>query len=208
MNEIDRLAPIVVYSFHRCPFAMRVRMTLHEKGLAFEIKEEDLKNLSPELRRLHPEAKVPVLVHGSRVIFQSSIITEYVDELVPASVALMPSGAGPRSEVRLWTYWCDQLFKPSVDRLKYGISRFPESECAGIENRMIAHLDKLERTLSKSEFLVGESFSLADIHVFPFARQLLRITPSPNFVASFPGVLAWADRIGSRLSFLRTMRQV
>src|SRR4051812_18612076 len=123
---------ITVYSFHRCPFAMRVRMALHEKAVPFTIVEEDLKNFSPELRKLHPEAKVPVLVHGARVIYESSIITEYVEDLFPDRTPLMPTTPGPRSEVRLWTYWCNHLLKPDIDRLKYGPSRFPEAECVGV----------------------------------------------------------------------------
>ena len=81
MAEIN--PDITLYSFRRCPFAIRVRMVLHEKEIPFKVIEEELKNLSPELLKLHPEGRVPVLVHGDLVIYESAIITEYLDDCFP-----------------------------------------------------------------------------------------------------------------------------
>jgi len=198
------MEPLTLYSFHRCPFAMRVRMVLHEKALPFSLKEEDLKNFSPELLKLHPEAKVPVLVHGARVLYESAIITEYLDEAFPQA-PLMPQEAGARAEVRIWTYWCNQVFKPAVDRLKYGASRFSVAECEGVEAKIQSMLQKLETALQNSEYLVGASFTLADVHVFPFCRQLLRVEPQRLDLDAYPHLQEWAQRISSRPSFERTM---
>ncbi len=182
---------------------MRVRFTLHEKGLAFTTNEEDLKNFSPELKALHPEAKVPVLVHGETVIYESAVITEYLEDAFPA-IPLMPKEANLRAELRLMTYWCNHHFKPDVDRLKYGASRFTDSECAGVEARMTESLAKLEQRLERSDWLVGNTFTLADIHVFPFCRQLLLAkltTPlSPSLRLS-----AWVERTSARPAFQKTM---
>src|SRR5690606_16491122 len=120
---------------------------------------------------------------------------------------LMPSDAGARADVRLWTYWCGQFFKPDVDRLKYGVARFPQEECEEIENKVIGHLEKIEKQLATSGWLVGGSFSLADIHVFPFFRQLSKITPTPEFVARFPRAQQWLTRITSRSAFEKTMNR-
>lgn len=191
---------IKIYSYRRCPFAMRVRIALHEKKLSFEVIEEDLKNFSEELRKLHPEAKVPVLIDGTRVIYESAIITEYVDDLPSAAPKLMPADAGEKAEVRLWTYWCNHQFKQDLDRFKYGTFRFPEAECVGAQDRVIAHLGKLEEKLSKSKWLVGNTFSLAEVHVFPFVRQLSRIQPTPPFLAHFKSITQWRDEISERPS--------
>lgn len=197
---------VKVFSYLRCPFAMRVRMTLHEKGIPFEVKEEDLKNFSDELKSLHPEAKVPLLVHGSRAIYESAIITEYIEEAFPGP-KLMPVEAGERAEVRLWTYWCNQLFKPTLDRYKYGTSRFTEKECEGAEQKLIQHSQKLEEALQKKEWLVGESISLADIHVFPFVRQLSKVTPAPPFFAQYGKVNEWLSKMANRPAFIKTMEK-
>jgi glutathione S-transferase len=198
---------IKLYSYRRCPFAMRVRFTLHEKNIPFEVQEEDLSNFSDELKALHPEAKVPLLVHGSLVLYESAIITEYIDEAFPESVKLMPSDAAGKAEVRLWTYWCNQIFKRDLDRFKYGTSRFPENECVGSEAKVISHLEKIERRLKDHPWLVGDQFSLADIHVFPFFRQLSRVQPTPAFLSRYPATLKWIETISTRPSFVATMKQ-
>ncbi len=194
---------LTLYSFRRCPFAMRVRFTLHEKGIPFSIKEEDLKNFSPELRSLHPEAKVPVLVYANQVLYESAIITEFLEEAFPEP-ALLPADPGLRAQARLWTYWCNQIFKRDVDRLKYGESRFTAAEIEGVQGRMQGHLTKLEDRLTGHDWLVGQAFSLADIHIFPFVRQLLHAKP-PG-LAPTPRLLAWTERVGSRPAFLETLK--
>lgn len=182
-------------------------MTLHEKGIPFDVKEEDLKNFSPELRAKHPEVKVPVLVHGAVVLYESAIITQYIEDAFPQN-PLMPKNAAQRAEIRLWTYWCNQIFKLDLDRLKYGVSRFSEAECDGVKARVAGHLAKLEKRLSQFEWLVGNEFSLGDIHLFPFCRQLFGVKPTPVFLSSHPAVLAWVDKISNRESFKKTMARV
>ena len=191
---------ILVYSYRRCPFAMRVRIALHEKKIPFETQEEDLKNFSTELRALHPEAKVPVLVHGGRVIYESAIINEYVDELESQEAKLMPSDAAEKAEVRLWTYWCNTVFKPDLDRFKYGTSRFSEKDCEGAEERLQGHLKKLEKALQSASWLVGNRYSLAEVNLFPFVRQLFRIQPTPSFISQFPRLVLWSEGISTRES--------
>lgn len=198
---------ITVFSYRRCPFALRVRIALNEKQLPFDVREEDLKNFSQELRSLHPEVKVPLLVHGQRVIYESAIITEYIDDLAPERSSLMPKGAGERSEVRLWTYWCNHQFKPNLDRFKYGVSRFKEEECVGAEGRVKNHLTKIEERLKIDPWLVGTEFSLADINVFPFVRQLTRIQPTPQFLESFPRTMAWVKTMSERTSVINALQK-
>lgn len=196
---------IIIYSYRRCPFAMRARIALHEKKLHFQVIEEDLKNFSEKLRSLHPEAKVPVLTHGDRVIYESAIITEYVDDLPSQEPRLMPELAGEKAEVRLWTYWCNTQFKLDLDKFKYGTARFSEADCVGAKERLMVHLHKLEDKLSKSKWLVGDSFSLAEVHIFPFVRQLSRIQPSPEFLAEFKSVVRWRDEIAIRPSVIAAL---
>ncbi|NBX93667.1 MAG: glutathione S-transferase family protein [Proteobacteria bacterium] len=197
--------PIFLYSFRRCPFAMRVRIALHEKEIAFKVVEEDLKNFSSRLISLHPEAKVPLFVQGQRVIYESAIITEYVDDLPSTKKKLMPEDPAERAEVRLWTYWCNYHFKPAIDRFKYGTARFAEQECQGSEEKVISHLEKMESRLSQYPWLVGKNFTLAEVHLFPFIRQLSRIQPSPSFLERFPHTQNWRDKIGARETVIRAL---
>lgn len=198
---------ISLYSYRRCPFAMRARIALHEKKIPFEVIEEDLKNFSDSLKTLHPEAKVPLLVHQDLVIYESAIITEYVDDLPSSEKSLMPESAGERAQVRLWTYWCNAIFKPDLDRYKYGTARFRAEECEGAEERLVGHLTKMDTQLSKTAHLVGDKFTLADVHVFPFVRQLSRVQPAPRFLENFPDLLRWRDQIQERPSVVLTLKK-
>lgn len=182
-------------------------MALHEKKIPFEVIEEDLKNFSDVLRALHPEAKVPVLVQGKTVIYESAIITEYIDELPSTEKRLMLESPSDRAQIRLWTYWCNAIFKPDLDRYKYGTARFRAEECEGAEGRLINHLSKMETQLSNTSYLVGNIFTLADVHVFPFVRQLSRVQPAPSFLKNFPQVIQWRDQIQERPSVVLTLQK-
>jgi glutathione S-transferase len=208
---------ITVYSYRRCPFAIRVRMTLNEKSVPYVVQEEDLKNFSENLKIMHPEAKVPVLVHvefdeaepdkiiNKEIIYESAVITEYIDEAFDGGRKLMPASAKERMRVRLLTYWCNQLFKPDVDKFKYGTSRFPEEECEGVSLRLQNHLKKLSGELSGKPFILGDEISLADIHLFPFYRQLSRSQGGDSLTGDLSELNAWLERITTREAFVKTM---
>ena len=197
---------ITVYSFRRCPFAIRVRMVLHEKGIPFHTVEESLKKFSAELLQLHPEGRVPVLVHNDVVIYESAIITEYLDDCFPEA-PLMPKSAADKMRVREWTYWCNHIFKPEIDRFKYDAEKQAAEENEACKNKVREHLKKLESQLEITPWLVGNSLSLADIHVFPFYRQLVKM-PSPHpDISHCPATNAWLEKIISRPSFIKTMEK-
>ena len=149
---------LTLYSYRRCPFAIRVRMVLNEKALTFETIEEDLKNLSPKLRALHPEARVPLLIHGDEVIYESSIITEYLNDQFP-NTELMPHEAHEKMKVRQWTYWCNELFKPEIDRFKYKKSGLDADAIQLIQESLNRCVQALESRLKSHDWLVGNTFS-------------------------------------------------
>jgi glutathione S-transferase len=204
MPLLDEDRPLL-YSFRRCPFAMRVRFALHEKGVAFDIQEEKLDQFSDALKALHPESKVPLLVHRGMAIYESAIITEYIDEAFPSGPPLMPADPLLRAEVRLLTYDCNRNLKPSIDHLKYGTSRFAAEECAGASERIQKSLEAYESRLKEHDWLLESGFSLADIHLFPFLRQLWGIRPPPAWLNDFPLVGRWLERVSNRPAFALTM---
>jgi len=203
--EADKL---ILYSFRRCPFAIRVRMVLEEKNLPYELIEENLKQLSPQLKSLHPEARVPLLVHHlhgkQHVIYQSTIITEYLDDMY-RDVPLMTEDAVERMEIRLWTYWCDQIFKKDLDVFKYKKSELSESERESLYARLHSYFTKWDDALRNKDFLLANRLTLADIHLFPFARQFLAIKDLAGF-EKYTNIQRWLASLCSRPSFARAMQ--
>lgn len=94
----------VLYDNFASVAAQKVRLTLAEKGLEWQSMPIDLRNgevMRPEYLVLNPRGVVPTLVHGSQVITESSVIIEYLEDLVPQP-ALRPEGALARARVRGW----------------------------------------------------------------------------------------------------------
>lgn len=195
---------LTLHSYRRCPFAMRVRMLLHEKGIAFETIEESLKDKSEALLRLHPEGRVPLLVHDDFVLYESAIITEYIEDAFPEQ-SFMPIEAKDRASLRVWTYWCNHLFKKDLDLFKYKRSQLSKEEREALYIRLATHLQKIEDRLSVYSWLVGENYSLADIHVFPFFRQFRKAIPVYEYLDRYPATFAWLDTILARPAFEQTM---
>lgn len=197
---------LILHSFRRCPFAIRVRMTLEEKALPYSVIEENLSAPSEQLLRLHPEGKVPLLLHQDQAIHESAIITEYLEDQYP-SPSLRLGSPLERAQLRLWTYWCDVVFKPDLDAFKYEWADLSEEARSGLLERLRRCLEKLDCALADQPFLMGPQLTLADIHIFPFYRQLSKARPDFAQLLA-PGIRdQWLERIMSRPSFERVMRK-
>lgn len=195
---------LVLHSYRRCPFAIRVRTVLEEKGLPYSVIEENLREPSAELLRLHPEGKVPLLIHNGKAIPESAVITEYLDETFPER-PLRPADEMSRTQIRAYTQWCDQEFKPELDRFKYKYPQLPTLEQERVVSRLRELLEKLAKPLNCTPFLLGNDFTLADIHLFPFYRQLSKTDFRAHH--SSPILDAWLERATSRPAFLRAMEK-
>lgn len=197
---------LILHSYRRCPFAIRVRMVLEEKGLPYRTIEEDLSSPSEELLRLHPEGRVPLLIHGNFVVHESSIITEYLDDAFP-SLSLMPQEPQQRAEVRLLTYHCNFIFKADLDIYKYELPKLSTPEAMTLDQRLNEHLTLIERKLQLGPYLLGDTLTLADIHLFPLYRQLSRALPLLKSLENYPRLNGWMERISQRPGFLRAMKK-
>ena len=129
-------------------------MTLEEKGLDYEIIEENLSEPSAELLRLHPQGLVPLLIHNGVALHESSVITEYLEDAFPTP-SLRPREARAIAEMRLWTHWCNMIFKPDLDALKYAWAKTSKPEQEALTARLAAHLRKLVAALHDGTFLMG-----------------------------------------------------
>jgi glutathione S-transferase len=181
-------------------------MVLEEKGIPFQTIEESLSNPSEALLKLNPAGSVPVLIHDGNPLLESAVINEYLDEVFPEK-RLMPETPLEKAHVRLWTKWCDSQFKPDLDLYKYELARLPAEQQAELVTRMRDHLARLSAALQKTDFLMGQELNLADIHVFPFYRQLSALKSEMIALQEYPAVNGWLERILSRPSFQRVIEK-
>jgi len=108
----------------------------------------------------NPYGKVPVLVDGDGVLYESAVINEYLDEKFP-QVQLMPADLLQRAKVRIWIDFLNTRVHPAASDIAH--NRAPEKA----REQMRQHLQSLDSEIAGKDFLVG-NYSLADISFIPF----------------------------------------
>ena len=160
----------LLYSFRRCPYAMRARLALRYSGVPVRIIEVSLKAKPAEMLALSPKGTVPVLSVEGRVSEQSLEIMQWAlaqhdpdDWLLqgdPAVLALIAEN--------------DQVFKHHLNRYKYA-ERYLEQPMEHYRAEGEVFLQKLEGLLAEREYLLAEHLSLADAALAPFVRQFAHV---------------------------------
>ena len=139
---------------------------LSEKNIPFEVVEIDLKNKPDWFLKLSPYGKVPVLEHGGKVFYESSVINEYLEDAFPEK-AMLPTDPGERARGRFWIDFCNKKIQPNVA----GILKAQPEALQGKISELEDALDRLEAHLAENEgpapFFFGETFSLVDATFYP-----------------------------------------
>ncbi|MGR6871561.1 glutathione S-transferase [Pseudomonas sp. HK3] len=165
----------VLYSFRRCPYAMRARLALAYclDANCVELREVVLKDKPQAMLDISPKATVPVLqLSDGRVIEESIEIMQFVvSQNESVSRKLYP--LNQRSEIDALITTNDGEFKWALDRYKYA-DRFEESEVFYREKGE-TFLAQLNQRLSQHTCLFSDEVSLADLAIFPFVRQFAHV---------------------------------
>lgn len=169
-------------------FSRRVRIALLEKNIQAEMIAVDMaarKHKAPEYLALNPYGRVPTLVDGDFVLYESTPILNYLEALHPQP-ALVPSDPKARALVDMHMKLCDLQFVPHAVTIIFPKrflpkERWDENAIARAKVEVEKRLAILERTLKGHEYLVGDRFTLADICYIPFIEffGLMEITPPP-----------------------------
>lgn len=187
----ERAHPIL-YSFRRCPYAMRARMAIAISQTPVRLREIILRDKPRAMVEASPKATVPVLVDGDRVVDESLAVMQWALDkndpenwLASASSTLIQENDGP--------------FKHHLDRYKYA-TRYEDVDPGEHRKAGFSFLEELETRLEKSAFLNGDNRGFIDIAIFPFVRQF-RIPDSDWFdSAPIPNVQRWLKTLlGSEL---------
>ncbi len=193
MLETTGLHSPVLYSFRRCPYAMRSRLALKYSGVQVELREVDLKAMPEILCELVPEnPSVPVLhLPDGQTIFESwDLLLWAVRENDPDN--WLGTNESHLVAAEQWIEMNDFSFKTDLDHYKYH-ERYPEQ--TQLEYRVEAeeYLQDLEEQLQRTRFLLGDSLSIADIGILPFIRQFAFVDREWFDQAPYPQVRAWLD---------------
>jgi glutathione S-transferase len=182
----------VLYSFRRCPYAIRARLALWQAGIAVELREVVLRDKPAELLAISPKGTVPVLqLPDGRVIDESLDIMRWALERHDPDAWL---GVAEADEQAALIERNDVDFKPLLDRYKY-VDRHPERTRAQWRDAAVAtFLAPLEAQLGGRRCLFGAAPSLADAAIFPFVRQFAGVDGGWFDQAPLPSLRAWLTR--------------
>jgi glutathione S-transferase len=162
--------PPVLYTFRRCPYAIRARLALHSGGVTIELREVELRNKPESMLAASPKGSVPVLVlpDGS-VIDESWEIMLWALRQHDPDGWLGKNGAFVEAAIPL-ILENDTTFKGYLDRYKYP-DRHPEHTQIHYRIQAEIFLKSLESRLRATPWLLGDIPSIADAGIFPFIRQ-------------------------------------
>jgi glutathione S-transferase len=227
---------LTLYHFGYAICAQKVRVCLAEKGVAWESRLPGLRD--PEYLKLNPNGYVPTLVHDDRILTESRLICEYIDEAFDGP-SLMPADAYDRYRVGLWTKQIDDTLHLNVFTLSFAVSFRPRYQAMTPEEReknfpfditkrerAIDLLEKgfdsrfvgvalnrfkkltadMERALSQSTWLVGETYSLADVDYTPYLQRITDLGLG-FLIDDKPHLRAWFERVRARPSFDQVLGQ-
>lgn len=203
----------VLYSFRRCPYAMRARLAIAASGLCCELREVMLRAKPPELLAASPKATVPVLVlPGGKVIEQSLDIMLWALRQNDPEGWLAPPYATPEELLSLVAA-NDGDFKQHLDRYKYP-NRFPQEHAGDERGFAQAHrsgaascLAALDIRLARHAWLTGNTPSLADMAILPFVRQYAHTDRGWFEAQPWPHLRAWLMRWELDASFQQVMEK-
>jgi glutathione S-transferase len=193
----------ILYSYRRCPYAMRARMALRYAEIAVEIREIALKDKPKEMLKLSPKATVPVLL-----LQDGTVIEQSLDIMYWALQHKDKDGwlAADSSMTQQLIAENDGSFKLALDKYKYAI-RFPEQSAEAYRGEGEVFLQKLETLLGQSQLLLKGQISLADIAIFPFIRQFSGVDSAWFETAPYPKLKAWLKNLVESELFVSIMEK-
>ena len=178
----------ILYSFRRCPYAIRARMALAVAGTTVELREVVLRNKPAEMVVVSAKGTVPVLV-----LPDGTVIDESLDIMYWALREYDPNRwLDHTDDAAHWVARCDDEFKHWLDRYKYA-DRHPEQTKDFYRSQALLFVGELEQALAEKPYLLGDKAGIVDVGVFPFVRQFAGVDPDWWANAPHPATRYWLD---------------
>ncbi|WP_201596193.1 glutathione S-transferase [Psychrobacter fulvigenes] len=192
----------LLYSFRRCPYAMRARLGILFAEQQVELREIVLKNKPSQMLAISPKGTVPVLkltdgkvIEESREIMTWALAQNDPQGLLAAEVLHEANALIDKN---------DNEFKHWLDRYKYA-DRHPEMTQTEYRQRGEVFLQTLEELLTKNSYLLGNKVTIADIGIMPFVRQFAHVDREVFYDLPYPNLQRWLQHWLEYPIFLQVM---
>lgn len=208
MESILTSAIPILYTFRRCPYAIRARLAIAVSGVVVTHHEVALRNKPAAMLAISPKATVPVLqLADGTVRTAGTVIDESLNIMRwalrqndPEHWLDVPADTAALIEQN------DTSFKRDLDRYKYP-NRFPETPVENYRAACEEFVNILNTRLTTSAFLVGDKFSFTDAAIVPFVRQFAHVDKDWFYQSPHVQLIKWLDAILASPLFNSVMKK-
>ena len=198
----------ILYSFRRCPYAMRARMALLSSGVTVELREVLLRDKPPEMLLASPKATVPVLILNDKTVIDESIdIMRWALKQNDPENWLMAGSPEKHVLINTLIDENDLVFKQHLDQYKYA-DRYPAYPAEYYREQGEQFLRKIDSMLQQSDYLLAARPSLADIALFPFIRQFAYVDKNWFDASNYKCLQKWLESLLVSPLFVSAMRKI
>jgi len=205
VKQLDRStqSPPFLFSYRRCPYAIRARMALLMNGIDFDVYEISLRDKPKEMLKLSPKGTVPVL------IFKDLILDESLDIMIWAK-----ENSNVTSKINSEDYVLEKKimeindgeFKEKLDLYKY--TSYQESKLKEkYRNDCEIFIKTLDLRLKNQDYLLSNNLGYSDIAIFPFIRQFLNVDLDWFEKSNYENLKKWVAKISKSELFFRIMQK-
>ena len=196
----------ILYSFRRCPYAIRARLALAISETQYEHREILLKNKPPQMLDVSSKGTVPVFIMAD-----GKVLEESLDIMLWSLGNKDPQGwlresQSQTQKVSEWIQHNDNEFKASLDKYKY-FERHPEKPRDFYLKNCEEFLLDLEEALKKHRYLIDDKVSLADMALRPFIRQFAHSDKEWFFNSKYQKVIDWLNEFLESPLFAQVMKK-
>ena len=182
----------ILYSFRRCPYAMRSRLAVKYSQINVELREVDLSNIPDALAEISTDKTVPVILQpNGEVIEESWDIAKWaVNQNDPDN--WLGDDGGFETDAEMLVEINDFSFKTDLDHYKYA-DRHPQYTMEHYRSEGEEFLAELEERLLETTFLSSNRVTITDIAIFPFIRQFAHVDKDWFESAPYPKLQIWLN---------------
>jgi len=196
----------ILYSFRRCPYAMRARLAIAAAGVPVRLREVVLRDKPGHMLEISPKGTVPVLQ-----LADGTVVDESIDVMLWALGNADPEGwlvpgAEPEGDVMALIAVNDGDFKHHLDRYKYA-ARYDGADPVIHRSAACDFIAMLEARLAASDYLFGDAPTLADFAILPFVRQFAHVDTAWFAQAPCPEVRSWLEAFKVSERFASIMKK-
>ena len=159
----------ILYSFRRCPYAIRARLAIQASGIEVELREVVLRDKPPDFLASSPKGTVPIIVNANEVVEESLDIMLWALSMSDPKGWLKMPDAGYE-----WIARNDGPFKTALDHTKYSV-RYPQLNPHFEREKAKKFLHDLDTQIGSNMWIFGKNCTLADMAILPFVRQFSNI---------------------------------